>query len=469
MEKILHNGQQNKLSWKTKLLYSCGNLGTTISTVMIMGFSLYFYTEICGMNPAIASTIILIAKIWDFINDPMMGAIVDRTKSKDGKCRVYLKYFTVPAAVILALCFIMPDLTETGKIVWVAVTYTLQGMASTALSIPFNTLMARMTQDPVERAQISSWKGYFGLIGNLIAGSAAIPLVLAFGNGDMKKGFLWVGILFAVIYAVSFFIALWGTKDYDPVDEADNLTAAETTQEKRSFAASLKALVTNVPWLLTFGISFVMNLSISISGTTSLFYFQYNLGNIPMYSIVSMISLFASFAVYLVLKPMVAKFGNAKCAVIGSAVAAIGYLFRFFLHDANNVILLAGNIIGALGQVLASAMVMLIIFDCCITYGKWKNGINDEAILVSGQSLSYKVGMALSAPIAGYILAAVPYVPNAEQQEESVLNLFFYENTLLPAIGFLITMVFALILISFEKKLPMMKSELTERTEAAAD
>ena len=110
-------------------------------------FMLYFYTDVCGIDSTVAATIILIAKIWDIINDPMMGAIIDRTRSKEGKCRFWLKYMSVPGMVIVALCFFVPELTTTGKIIWVAVTYVLQGMISTSLLIPFNTMISRLTSD----------------------------------------------------------------------------------------------------------------------------------------------------------------------------------------------------------------------------------------------------------------------------------------------------------------------------------
>ena len=449
------------IPWKVKLVYASGSLGTTLSTVMLMGFSLYFYTEICGINELVSSTIILVAKIWDFINDPMMGALIDHTKSKEGKCRFYLKYASVPAGILLALCFIMPELAATGKIVWVAVTYTLQGMANTAIGIPFNTLMARITVDPVERAQISAWKGFFAVIANILGSSIVIPLVLFLGKNDMKTGFMWVAIIFGVIYAVNYLIVFWGTRGYEPVEEV--VTKEDTVgipENKQSLKASLKALFMNVPWLLTFGMSFILNLSVSIAGATMLFYFQYNLDALDLFSISQMVALGVTFLSCAWTKPMVAKFGSAKSACIGTVIASVSYVARFLLQDANDAIIVVGFTLGTIGQSMASGMIMLIILNLCITYGKWKTGVSNEAILVSGYSLSYKVGMAISTPIAGFLLAAVPYVANAPQQEQSVLNMWFYENTLFPAVGFIISMFFAIILLKYEKKLPQMRKEI---------
>lgn len=165
--------QAVKLPLKVKLTYGAGSFAKTLLVYLTMVFMLYFYTDVIGISSGVAATIILIAKIWDIINDPMMGAIVDRTRSKEGKCRVWLKYFSVPAGVIVALCFMMPELTMTGKIIWVAVTYTLQGMASTALLIPLNTLMGRLSSDKQQRAHLNQIAGFYGTAAGWIVPAAA--------------------------------------------------------------------------------------------------------------------------------------------------------------------------------------------------------------------------------------------------------------------------------------------------------
>lgn len=458
--------QPQKLPWMVKILYSSGDFAKTLLVIMTSAFSMYFYTEICGMDPKIVATIVLIAKIWDFINDPMMGALVDRTKAKDGKCRMWLKYMSVPAGVILALNFIMPDLSATGKIVWVAVTYTLQGMASTALLIPLNTMMGRLTADPAERATLNSVRGYYGIAANLIVGSATIPMVMFFGKGDMQKGFLWVAIIYGTVYALVHLLVFWGTRGYDAEEEeiAPAGEIAANPVPKASFGASLKAMLTNTPWVFCFLMYFTVMLASGISATTGLYYFQYNLNRMDLYSIVSMISLIASVPLYLVFPLLVKKLGNAKVAVIGSILGIAGFGIRFITQDATIAILIGGNIVSAVGQILAASVIMLIIFDCGV-YGEWKTGVANEAILVSGYSVSYKVGMALATPLAGYLLAAVPYVYGAPAQEDSVLKLFFYENTLLPAASYVISLIFALLIIKYEKMVPQMRKEIAERKE----
>ena len=445
---------QKKLPLKTKWLYASGDFAKTLLVVMTAGFSLYFYTDILGVDPAISSTIILIAKIWDFINDPMMGTLVDRTRSKEGKCRIWFKYMAVPGGVILALNFICPELSATGKIVWIAITYVLQGMISTALQIPQNILLSRITADEVERAQINSFRGYFSVAANLIAGSFALPFVMMAGNNDMRKGFAILGIVCGILYTANYILLYVATKGYEPNEEPEAEAFKDAPKEK----VRISEILANAPWIFVMLAYFIVNLAISSQGSSGVFYCQYNLGNMNLYSIMNFVAIGGSIVVYLFLSKLVEKFGNAKLVVIGNAIAAAAYLVRYLLHDANNVVLMVGYLIGTMGQMLASSVVILVIFDSFVFMRHKTGKAVPEGILVSGYSVAYKVGMAIGAPIGGWLLATVPYVPGAEVQEESVLNLFFNLNTLLPAAGFIIAMLFGLVLVRYNKQIDEYKA-----------
>ena len=451
----MENTAQKKLPLKVKWLFASGDFAKTLLVVITAVCSLYFYTDILGMDPEIVALIILIAKIWDFINDPMMGAIVDRTRSREGKCRMWLKYMSVPGGVVLALNFIMPELAETGKIVWVAITYTLQGMASTALMIPQNTLMSRLTTDPTERAAINSFRGYFSVAANLVGGSLAIPFVQLAGNGDMRKGFAIFGIVCGVLYAVNYLIVYFCTKGYEPMEPEKTEVSHEQVKKEK---VKLGEVLTNWPWLLVLLAYFLIMVAASISSSTGIQYAQYNLGNINIYSVMSTIALVGSIIIYVILAPLVKRFGNAKLVFFGSLIGAASYLFRFITQDANIWIVYVGYFIGNFGQTLASSVVMLVVYDSYIYIRHRTGKPAPEALLVSGFSVAYKVGMAIATPVAAWLLGMVPFVSGAAVQEQSVLNLFFYENTLMPAVAFAVSAVLGLALIRFDKQIQHYKA-----------
>ena len=238
---------------------------------------------------------------------------------------------------------------------------------------------------------------------------------------------------------------------FEPIEEETVKAEVQNTPKEK---VKLSEILGNAPWLLVLASYFVVNLAQASVGSAGLFYFQYNLGNVALYSIFSFISIIASLIVFPMLSRLVAKFGSAKLIVIGNAIGAIFYMIRYITHDANNFILMGCSAIGTIGQILASSVVLLVVYDSFI-YMKHKTGGKPvpEGVLVSAYSVAYKVGMALGAPLGGWLLATVPYVAGAATQEQSVLNVFFSLNTLVPALGFIVAMLFGLLLLKYDKQI----------------
>lgn len=448
-----------KLPMKVKIAYSACNLAKTTITILIAAFLLFFYTDVCGIKPEIASAIVLIAKIWDIINDPMMGALVDKTKSKEGKCRAYLKYFSVPVAVVTVLTFFMPDISSTGKIIYVAVTYILQGMLSTAVLIPINTLMGRLTLDNQERAQISQIGIIFSTAAKLFATGYAMKIVQAIGGGDMQKGFFWLSVIFGVIYVASIMITYFGTQGYEPVEP--EVTATE--KEKVSFSDVMKALVQNKVWVACIGMDFFINLSTATEAAALTFYLTYNIKDLDMFPVYSWMSTITALVVGgLLLTQFTKRLGNAGTAMLGCLLAVAGPLIRFIMHDSSAAVMIIGWGLAGLGLGLATGVAFLNIFDAR-SYGEWKNGFANDAVLMAGYSVSYKTGQAIATPLVGCMMGMVPYVANAESQAQSVLDVFFYQNTLLPMIGYGIAALCGVVLLKNQKNMPMILKELEER------
>lgn len=453
----------DRLPFKVKLCYSAGGFGKSLPTVMLMAYSLYFYNNLCGIDPLIVSAVVFFARIWDFANDPLMAILVDRTRSRIGRCRVWLKYFSLPAGIAFALCFIMPDFGTSGKIIWFILFYVLQDMVGTATLVPINTMLGRITQNDAERAGINGMNGIFGLLANLVGGSFTVPLVQLCGGGNELRGFAFVGVIYGALFVLSNLIVYWGTRGYDPADELkEEKGGDEGKREHTSAGESIKALVTNVPWLMCVGMYFVVMVTVGIYTASGLYYFQYNLENTALYSIVNALTIFCSLAAYAFLKPAVKRFGCAKIGIGGAMIMFIGFFARFLLHDANTVIVITGSIFGNIGQAMTTSLIMLMVLNAGV-YGQWKTGVAHEAVLMSGYSVSYKIGSTIATPIAGLLMGMVPWVEGAASQEQSVLNLFFYENTILPAAGALFAAFFAFLYLRYEKRFPEMRREIEAR------
>lgn len=173
---------KNMASGKEVLGHALGGVGQNTVYALWSGFITAFYTDVFGMNPAVMAGIFLFARIWDAVNDPMMGIMADRSKSRFGRYRCWLLRMPAVVAVCLVLNFTVPNFGTMGNIVYAAITYILMGMAFTSVDIPYWSLPAAMTNDPTERTKIFTT----ATLGTNLAttvGNMLIPILLvAFGG-----------------------------------------------------------------------------------------------------------------------------------------------------------------------------------------------------------------------------------------------------------------------------------------------
>jgi GPH family glycoside/pentoside/hexuronide:cation symporter len=176
----------NKLSFKEKLGYGLGDTASHFVWDMVGFWILIFYTDTFGISPAVAGTIMLVARVWDTINDPLMGIISDRTNTKWGKFRPYILFTAVPYAILAVLTFTTPDLSQTGKVIYATVTYFLLMTAYTAINLPYSSLGAVMTSDTNERAGLFTFRFVSAFSGQLIVTGLALSMAIYFGQGEFN-------------------------------------------------------------------------------------------------------------------------------------------------------------------------------------------------------------------------------------------------------------------------------------------
>ncbi|MBN1380179.1 MAG: MFS transporter [Deltaproteobacteria bacterium] len=131
---------ETRVPLRTKLGYGFGDMGNSLILNLKSIYMLYFWTDVFGISAAVAGTIFLFVRIWDGINDPMMGYIADHTRSRWGRYRPYLFFGALPLGIVAVLTFTVPEMSNAGKIAWAAATYTILGMAATVTGVPYNAM-----------------------------------------------------------------------------------------------------------------------------------------------------------------------------------------------------------------------------------------------------------------------------------------------------------------------------------------
>jgi glycoside/pentoside/hexuronide:cation symporter, GPH family len=178
------NTLTSKLTFREKLGYGLGDTASHFVWDMVGFWILIFYTDIYGLSPAVAGTIMLIARFWDMAVDPIVGVISDRTNTKWGKFRPYLLFGAIPYAILAVMTFTTPNFGEFGKIIYAASTYVLLMTAYAFINLPYSSLGAVMTSDTYERAGLNTYRFIAGFGGQFIVTGLALTIAIYFGGGD---------------------------------------------------------------------------------------------------------------------------------------------------------------------------------------------------------------------------------------------------------------------------------------------
>src|SRR5210317_2035602 len=201
------------LSFSEKLGYGLGDSASNFFFQVFNIFLLYYYTDVFGLAPAAVGTMFLVTKIVDAISDPVMGLIADRTHSRWGKFRPYLLWAAVPYGICGYAMFASPDLSDTGKLIYAYVTYTLMMLAYTAINVPYSALLGVISPSSVERTKVASYRFICAFAAAWLIGTFVTPLKNMLGGGDEALGFRLTMIIFAVLSVALFWISFATTRE----------------------------------------------------------------------------------------------------------------------------------------------------------------------------------------------------------------------------------------------------------------
>lgn len=229
-------------------------------------YLMIFYTDVFGLPAAIVGTMFLVTRIWDSGFDPLVGIVADRTHSRWGKFRPYLLFLAIPFALIGVLTFITPDFSDTGKLIYAYVTYSLMMMIYSAINVPYASLLGVMSADPKERNTLSTYRMAFAYIGSFIALLLFMPMTNWFSIGHSEQyGWTMSVVVIAIMCAILFYGCFAWTRE--------RVKAINTKQS--SLKTDLKDLLYNRPWWILLGAGVAALVFNSIRDGATVYYFKY--------------------------------------------------------------------------------------------------------------------------------------------------------------------------------------------------
>jgi len=417
---------KSKVSLGEKIGYSVGDTASNLFFQTFIYFITIFYTDVFGIPAKTVGIMFLITKIWDAVNDPMMGMISDRTKTRWGKFRPYLLWFAIPIGLLGVLTFSTPDLSTTGKIVYAYVTYTLLMMLYTVINVPYSALMGVMTSNARVRTVVSQFRFVAAFIGGLIVQYSVLRMVRIFGDGNDAVGWQRAMMVLSTLAVVLFFIAFATTKE----------RVRPPKDQKTRLRDDLRDLSKNKPWLMIGGATVFQLTHILIRTSCIIYYFTYFvqdqqvmlLGKLYSFSYQSMVTAFLiTGSIFQITGSILASYFSKKLGrkyTYAGFLAASGiFTALFFFLSPNDVILMFiinFLVFFSLGPV---SVLQWAMYTDTADHSELETGRRATGLVMSASLFALKLGVALGASILAWLLAAYGYVPNVQQTVTSLLGI----------------------------------------------
>lgn len=255
----------NKLSLRTKLLFSTGDLSTSIPLAILMFFQLYFLTDIAGLRPDLAGYAVGLPRIWDAVNDPLFGLISDRIRTRWGRRRVLLLFGSVPLGLSFIFMWLVPGLSQIGLAFYYAIVFILFDTAFTVVHVGYNALTPEMTSDYDERSSLNGFRMAFSITGTL--GAIILATVLGWYIEDQRTLFTILGVGLGLISIIPPLIVFRITAEKPGEELPDPLP----------LGTALRQTLSNKPFRMVMGLYLLSWTTASILAAVLVYYANYYL------------------------------------------------------------------------------------------------------------------------------------------------------------------------------------------------
>ncbi len=423
-----------RLSRRTKIVYGLGDIGFSLTLTIIGAYFAIFLTDVVGVSPSIAAIAIFIGRSWDYINDPLIGHLSDRARTRWGRRRPFLLFGSLPFALAYVLMWIRPPFeSHLALAVYYAVVYVIFDAAATFVYMPYFALTPELTSNYDERTALTSYRMFFSILGSLIAFTVPLAIIGTFRPENAPRVLL-MGTIFGFVSAAPLLVVFFCTRE-----RKEHLEL-----EQPKFRDSLRAAIKNRPFVFGAIIFLITWVSIDILQATLLYFIKYVLKR-ETQSDAIMAAIFITAILALPLWEWAARRLNKRLAYgVGVAFWAVVQLILISINATVPFqVIFFLCILAGIGVSAAHVLPWSILPDA-IEWDEYQTGSRHEGMFYSLVTLAQKIASSLAIPLALLILDASGYVPNATQQPASALLGIRLVIGPLPALLLTIGIVFAI-------------------------
>lgn len=401
------------LSFKEKYSFGIGAFGKDIILAYVNVFLMIYFTDVLYLSPAFVGSLFFVARIWDAINDPVMGMIVDNTHNKFGKFRTWITIGTILNAITFVGMFYTFGLERNMLYIYISIVYILYGMTYTMLDIPYWAWLPNLTDDPHEREQIGVIPRIFASSSYLIMGIISFHLIyflndiFGFKDRNSEFGYTAGAVLIAIIYITFMAITVFNVKE----------NSSASSNEKINLKHMWTILTQNEHLKSYIGLMLAYHLFNGGYGSFMIYYLKYVAGNQNLFSIYSACQL-AEMGGLLIFPFIAKKFGRDTTYKIACLVPVFGLLilgFSALFMPASAVLLATATIMMKVGAGLIIGTITVLVADV-IDYNQLKFGMRNESIICSAQTFLVKTSGAVCGLMTGLALTFLKYDPTLPQQ-----------------------------------------------------
>jgi GPH family glycoside/pentoside/hexuronide:cation symporter len=444
---------KSTLSRRSKLIYGFGDISFSLTNTILAVYFAIFLTDVVGLPARIAAAAIFIGRSWDYVNDPLVGHLSDRTRTRWGRRRPYLLFGVLPFALSFIMLWVRPTWeNQFGLAVYYAVAYLLFDTTFTLVNMPYVALTPEMTLDYDERTSLTSYRMFFSIAGSLIAFTLPLAIVGSF-NPENEGRILAMAVLFGLACIVPVLLVFFVTRE-----KSEYMSAV-----RPGLIESLRAAVHNKPFLFGAGIFLFTWVAVDIMQTTLLFFLKYVLQRESQSDLI-MGTIFVTALLALPAWEWSARRWDKRIAYIAgiSFWAVVQLVLVSLAPDSRLAMLMVLCILAGIGVSAAHVLPWAIIPDA-IEWDEWRTHERHEGMFYSLISLMQKIASSVAIPLVLLLLDASGYLPGTAQQPNSALLGIRLVVGPVPAVLLCTGILFALLYPLDRSKHMRVVEELNER------
>lgn len=390
------------LTGKHYFVYGLGNFASQLSWTMVSTYLSIFYTDVFGLGVGAVALLMLIAKVWDGINDPMMGTLMERTHTRWGRFRPYIFVGAIFLVIFTILTFTVPGFGGPAKLAYAYITYIGLGMSYTMTNVPYLALPVVMTRDPKEVNKLNAAQMMGMTIGQIVLKLFVLKLVLWFGKGDQAAGYHSTAIVLALIALPMFWAVAYLSKERITVKKEDQGKVSE----------GLKLVFKNKNLVCAMMYCFFNMFGMLGRISVAVYFYMHCVQNFTFITVFMMMQMIVGTLIMPFTPKIIDKFGKKKTAIISMVIQGTALIILFFGPYENIVFDFVVLIYYGLGYVAGPCGAGMMI-DAIDDFDD-KYGYRNDGMAFSFQGTTIKIATAIANSLFLVVMGAFGYVGGGE-------------------------------------------------------